>query len=94
LKIRKPEGYPAKDIPKEYTGYRIEIMLTDSLIPENDDFFFRHGNIMLEPLSSNQFSYTIGDFQESDSATNFLQQFILPTYKEAQVIGYKDGRRN
>lgn len=94
LKIKKPEGYPAKDIPKEYTGFRIEIMVTDSLVPETDDLFFRHGNIGLEPLNSNRFAYTVGDFQDLESANNFLQQFMLPKYKDAQVIAYKDGRRN
>lgn len=94
LKIKKPDGYPAKDIPKEYTGFRIEIMVTDSLVPETDDLFFRHGNIMLEPLNSNRFAYTVGDFRDAEAATSFLQQFILPKYSEASVIQYKDGKRN
>ncbi len=93
LKITKPEGYPAKDVPKEYTGYRIEIMVADSLLLKEDDLFFRHGNVMVEPLSNSQFAYTVGDFQESDNANSFMQQFILPKYKDAQVVHYKNGKR-
>lgn len=93
LKITKPEGYPAKDVPKEYMGYRIEIMVADSLLLKEDDLFFKHGNVMVEPLSNSQFSYTVGDFQEADNATSFMQQFILPKYKDAQVIHYKNGKR-
>lgn len=93
VKIAKPDGYPAKEIPKEYNGFRIEIMVTDSLIKADDDLFFKHGNIMLEPLSDSRFSYTVGDFTDADAASNFMQQFILPKYKEARIVQYKEGKR-
>jgi hypothetical protein len=94
LKIRKSDDYPAKDIPKEYTGYRIEILVTDSLLAQQHEVFFRHGNIGLESLASNQFAYTVGDFQDAESATRFLQQFILPRYNEARIVSYQNGKRN
>ncbi len=94
IKIAKPDGYPAKDIPQGYEGFRIEITVADSLLAPDHEMFFRHGNIMLEPLSSNQFSYTIGDFNEEAAAADFMQQFILPTYKAARVVRYQNGKRN
>lgn len=94
IKIAKPDGYPAKDIPQGFEGFRIEILLADSLLAPDHTIFFRHGNIMLESLSDGRFAYTIGDFNEEATATSFMQQFILPTYKEARVVRYQNGKRN
>ncbi len=39
IKIAKPEGYPAKDLPENYTGFRIEIMATDTLLADTSEVF-------------------------------------------------------
>ncbi len=93
IKMKKPEAYPATDLPEKYNGYRIELMATDTLLPDTSAVFFRHGNIVLENLEGNKFSYSIGNFQEESAATAFLKQFILPVYNRARVILYRDGKR-
>lgn len=93
IKMKKPEGYPATDLPEKYTGFRIELMATDTLLPDTSAVFFKHGNIVLENLEGNKFSYSIGNFQEEGAAAAFLKQFILPVYRSARIIRYKDGKR-
>lgn len=93
ITIKKPEGYPAKDLPENYTGYRVEIMVTDTLLADTSEVFFRHGNVVMETLEGNQFSYTVGDFQDETAATSFLDKFIKPNYEEPRVVKYEAGKR-
>lgn len=93
IKIVKPEGYPAKDLDTTYTGFRIEIMVADTLLPDSSDLFFRHGNIVVEPLTGNRFAYTIGDFKDEETATGFFNQFVLPNYGKARIVRYQSGKR-
>ncbi len=93
VKITKPEGYPAKDLPEAYSGWRIEIVATDTLLTDTSEVFFRHGNVVMETLPNNRFSYTIGDFQSEAAATEFMKRFILPIYTEPAIIRYEQGQR-
>lgn len=93
IKINKPEGYPAKDLSENYTGFRIEIMATDSLLPDTSEVFFRHGNIVMEQLEGAKFSYTVGDFKDEQSAASFMDKFIKPVYTDPRIVRYKDGAR-
>lgn len=93
INVQKPEGYPAKDLPENYTGYRIEIMVTDTLLADTSEVFFRHGNVVMETLEGNQFSYTVGDFPDEVGANNFLDKFIKPNYEEPRVVQYEAGKR-
>lgn len=93
VKIARPEGYPAKDLPETYSGWRIEIVATDTLLADTSEVFFRHGNVVMETLPNNRFSYTIGDFQSETAAAEFMKRFILPTYNEPAIIRYEQGQR-
>lgn len=93
IKIKKPEGYPAKDLAENYTGFRIEIMATDSLLPDTSEVFFRHGNMVMEQLEGAKFSYTVGDFKDEQSAQSFMDKFIRPMYPEPRIVRYQEGKR-
>lgn len=93
IKIKKPEGYPAKDLPENYTGFRIEIMASDTLLKDTSEVFFRHGKVVMEQLESGTFSYTVGDFKDEPSARAFMETFIKPVYQEPRIIKYENGKR-
>ncbi len=95
LEVRptQPESYPAKSLPEGYTGFRIEIIVSDTLLPDTSEVFFQHGNIIMEIMPDNHYHYTIGDFQEEVAAKNFMQQFITPRYEEPRIVRYQSGKR-
>lgn len=81
------------EIPKEYTGYKIEIMSTSIPLPADHDLFFQHGNITLEQLGESQFSYLIGHFEVKAKAETFRASFLEERYPGSRVVGYLGGKR-
>lgn len=81
------------DIPKSYTGFKIEILNTEEPLPAAHDIFFHHGNLSLEELGKKEFSYTLGSFTSRDEAMVFMQDFLLKRYPEAKVVEYEAGER-
>jgi len=80
-------------IPEGYTGFKIEIMATSILLPPDHDLFFQHGNITLEELAEDEFSYLIGHFEEQAKAETFRAAFLEGRYPDSKVIGYIEGQR-
>lgn len=93
VRLFKTEDYPAKVLAKDYEGFRIEIIVTDSLLPDSSDIFFRHGNVVMETLKEKQFAYSIGDFKEEQVANDFMIQFVLPRYSKSRIVKYSKGAR-
>jgi hypothetical protein len=81
------------DIPKNYSGYKIEILTTDEPLPSDHDIFYQHGKICLEKMPNNKYSYTLGRFESMDDATVFLQDFLVQRYPNAQIVSYENGER-
>lgn len=82
-----------QEIPEGYTGFKIEIMATAILLPPDHDLFFQHGNITLEELGEDQFSYLIGHFEEQAKAETFRTSFLEGRYPDSKVVGYIEGQR-
>lgn len=81
------------DIPKNYSGFKIEILTTDEPLPSNHDIFYQHGKICLEKMGNNKYAYTLGRFDNADDATIFLQDFLEQRYPKAKVVEYEKGER-
>jgi len=82
-----------RTLPFNYTGYKIEFFTTLSALPASHEIFNRHGNIVLERKANGLFSYLLGDFQEEQLATTFLEESLLSRYSTATVISYENGQR-
>ena len=80
-------------IPKGFTGYKIEIQNVEKPLPSDHDIFFQHGNLAMEKVSETEYSYTLGTFNDMDTASIFMQDFLLQRYPNARVIEYQEGER-
>ncbi len=80
-------------IPKEYSGFKIEIKRTPEPLPSNHDIFFQHGKLVEDRLQNGTYSYLLGNFQTADEASVFLQDFLIKRYPNAKVVEYESGKR-
>lgn len=81
------------EIPEGYSGFKIEIILTSVPLPADHDIFFQHGNITMEQLGEEAYSYLIGHFDEEEGAEAFRNALLQHRYPESIVVGYVDGQR-
>lgn len=83
-----------RPLPKDYTGFKVQIAKSiEEPLAEDDEIFFRHGNIMVDKTGDGTFTYLIGNFSSEEQAQEFLDRFLLSRYSEARVIKYESGRR-
>lgn len=89
------DNFAIVDLPKGYTGFRVELIkVHDEPLPDDDIIFFRHGNVVEETIGEKEYAYSIGDFLTEAEANEFMETFLLELYPAARVIPYKDGMRN
>ncbi|NRA47770.1 MAG: hypothetical protein HRU12_01440 [Phaeodactylibacter sp.] len=81
------------EVPKSYSGYKIELMSTSIPLPVEHDLFFQHGKITLEKLGENQCSYLIGHFESEEKAESFRSSFLEGRYPDSIVVEYLEGKR-
>ncbi len=92
----KVASYPSislASIPADYTGYRIEILSSNSKLTGSHKLFSQYGNLTMEERKDGKFSYLVGSFFEKKDAKDFLEHIVAPRYPDAQVINYFKGRR-
>jgi len=82
-----------KSVPSDFTGYKVEILNSNSKLSPSHTIFTQHGNMTLEETKEGTFSYLLGDFKEIKDAKQFLEFIVAPRYPEAQVVSYFKGRR-
>lgn len=80
-------------IPKEYSGFKIEIKASPEPLPSGHDIFFQHGNLVVDHLENGVYSYLVGNFRSADEANAFLLDFLAKRYPEAKVVEYGEGGR-
>ena len=79
-------------LDNEYTGFMVQIVNSGSELPEDDEIFQRHGNIVLEN-NDGQYAYLLGKFPEREQAEKFFEEALEIQYPDAKVIEYRFGRR-
>ncbi len=82
-----------KSLPKDYSGYRIEIYASKHELPMSHEIFSNHGNITLEQKRDGSFAYLLGEFRDYDDAKHFLQNIIIKRYPGAELVRYRFGKR-
>ncbi|HKK80463.1 MAG TPA: hypothetical protein VJ933_12585 [Phaeodactylibacter sp.] len=82
-----------KEIPKDYNGFKIELMTVQTELPPEHDLFFQHGNLSMEMLPDSTYSYTLGAFQERPKAERFMYNLLIDRYPDARVVEYEEGER-
>ena len=82
-----------KQLPKNYTGYRIEFFNAPFELPSSHEIFAKHGNITVEQKKDGTYAYLLGDFSDWRDANKFLTNILLQRYPDARVVRYKRGNR-
>ncbi|HFC00160.1 MAG TPA: OmpA family protein [Phaeodactylibacter sp.] len=80
-------------VPKDYTGFKVQVLVSNSELPHSHRLFSQHGNLTMEETKSGGFAYLLGEFAEKKDAEAFLKNIITPRYPNAKVIDYFKGKR-
>ena len=82
-----------KDLPNNYSGYRVQLILANSKLPGSHQIFSQHGDLTLEETKDGTFAYLLGDFIDVTDAEGFLKHIVQPRYPDAKIVQYLDGKR-
>ena len=82
-----------KKVPQNYTGFRVQVLISNSELPHSHQLFSQHGNLTLEATKNGAYAYLIGDFADRKDAKSFLKNIIASRYPNAKVIDYLKGKR-
>lgn len=85
--------FKTKKVKSNYTGYKIEILITDNPLPANHQLFNEMGGIEMDITNQNKYAYLIGNFSTEKSANHFLNTVIKGRYPEATIRKYDNGNR-
>jgi len=78
---------------KKYTGFAIELIVSDHLLATNHAIFNDFGRIFLEN-SSTKYHYLFPvDYRRRKSMKNFFRKIIKPKAPNAKVVQYLNGVR-
>jgi hypothetical protein len=84
---------PAKPIPSNYTGYKIQFVTSFDLLTEYHKIFSQHGNIFFDKKGNGLYCYLLGNFQNKKQAELFLKEVMHFRYPSAEVIYFNNGLR-
>lgn len=82
-----------KSVATDFTGYKVQILNSNSKLSPSHVIFTQHGNLTLEETKEGTFSYLLGDFKEKKDAVQFLEFIVAPRYPDGKVVSYFKGRR-
>ncbi len=84
---RKP-----KTLDPNYSGFKIQFYSAPYELPLSHKIFSKHGNIVVEKDKNGKFIYCIGDFDDAENASDFLNHVIKPKYPKAKVLRFEHGK--
>lgn len=87
--VRQP-----KDLPTDFTGYKIEVIrVYNQPLGADDNFLQVTGGVCVEKIGENTYAYLIGNFNTKQGMLDFLNTVIKPEHRNAKAIVYKKGLR-
>lgn len=93
--IAKNYGQSYKRVPGSFTGYAIELLITNRPLARQDDMFRQFGKVYYDKLSNGEYSYCIlaNDFSSEASLEKYVENMVIHRAPKAQVVTYKTGKR-
>ena len=85
--------HKTKKVAKNYTGYKIELLIVDEPLSENHQLFREMGGIEMDVTNRSKYAYLIGNFSTEKSANHFLNNVIKGHYPNAKLQQYDNGNR-
>ena len=82
----------AKPVSKNFTGYKVEILVSSVELTETNNIFNQFGGITVESVSG-EYSYCIGKFESFNKANDYMIKIIQTQYPTAKIVEYTAGQR-
>jgi outer membrane protein OmpA-like peptidoglycan-associated protein len=82
-----------KPLPLNYSGYKIQIVISTYELPLSHEIFSNHGNLLLEETKSGTYAYLLGSFKDEAESSDFLKNVLISRYPNARVVQYLNGKR-
>lgn len=86
------KNFVVRKIPSTFSGYKIQILVSDIALPINHPLFTQFGGITVEVVNE-RYYYTIGNFDTIDKAECFAKRIFSWNVDEYAIIKYTDGIR-
>jgi hypothetical protein len=83
----------ARKLPRDFAGFKIQLLVADSLLAPEHELFHQYGNLCVEELPSQRYAYTFGNFASAQDADRFLGEAVVDRFPQARVIHYQRGQR-
>lgn len=82
-----------KKLSRDFTGFKVQIVISTYELPLSHEIFSRHGNIVLEETNKGTYAYLLASFKNKEEATEFMNRILSERYTNARVVEYVNGRR-
>lgn len=83
-----------KRLPALYSGYTIELDVSEYPLDKKNPLFRRFGNVLYDKIPEGGYSYLIRvNFSSVEAIEKYLEGVIIHNAPEARIIEYKNGKR-
>lgn len=82
-----------RSIKADYTGYKIEVLRSSNLLPQNHEVFSEYGGVYIEKLKTGDYAYLLGDFKVKRIAMYYLNNTVFDKYPDGKLVLFADGKR-
>lgn len=83
----------AEDIAIEFTGYAVNLMVSNEKLTPENSIFHAFGGLKVEKTLNGQYRYFLDNFQTKKGTKDYLEKIISSRFPEAEVVFYKKGQR-
>lgn len=85
--------HQTKKVSKNYTGYKIEVFVSNEVLAEDHRLFREMGGVEMDVSTTGKYVYLIGNFSSEKSASHFLDNVIKGRFPDAKLQKYDKGNR-
>lgn len=86
-------GSPLVNLPKKFSGYKIELLREKTALPMDHALFGAFYPVFLQKDSKGNFCYFMGNFKGETEARKIFQESVLTQYPEARLVKFISGAK-
>lgn len=84
---------PPKSIPPTYTGFMVELVVTEGNLPPDHAIFAEFGSLYVDATVDGKTAYMVGSFGKFSQATDYRQNALGSRFPGARIVKYDQGVR-
>ncbi|MFT6150270.1 MAG: outer membrane protein OmpA-like peptidoglycan-associated protein [Saprospiraceae bacterium] len=96
VKPKKKSKIPVhktKKVSQTYTGYKIELIVSEEMLLVNHRLFREMGGVEVDVTSEQKYAYLIGNFSNEKSAKHFFNNVIKDRFPNTKIQRYENGKQ-